>query len=192
MPTHALILDGQILQLLSLGQPIVMPETSVIMGWSEGELDGGYLIAAIGVADEVPNDKQVVSTSVQMVGGAPRWVHVLENRVIPPSYVNAERDRRIVAGKTFQGVAVTGREEDMRNLTNLALAAQLRIASGDTTTVTVFRDGNDVLHYLSPPQMLAMWQQGTAYVSDIYAASWVIKDLVPIPLDYNDDSRWPA
>lgn len=192
MPTHALILDGQIVQLLTSGQPIVMPDTSVVMGWSEGSIDGGYVVAPIGAADAIPSHKEVASTSVELVGGMPRWVHVLHDRVISPSYVNAERDRRIVAGKTFDGVAVTGRAEDMRNLTNLALAAQLRIASGDNATLTRFRDGNDVYHNLTPTQMLAIWQQGTAYASDIYAASWVIKDLVPIPLDYDDDSRWPG
>lgn len=106
--------------------------------------------------------------------------------------VNAERDRRIVAGKTINGIAVTGREEDARNLTNLALAAQMRIASGDTATLTTFRDGNNVDHDLTPAEMLALWQASAAYVSALYAASWVIKALDPIPLDFDADSRWPA
>lgn len=106
--------------------------------------------------------------------------------------VNAERDRRIIAGKTINGVAVTGRDEDARNLTNLALAAQLRIASADTTTTTTFRDGNNIDHDLTPAEMLALWQGSAAYVSDLYAASWVIKALDPIPFDYAADERWPA
>lgn len=106
--------------------------------------------------------------------------------------VNAERDRRIVAGKTINGVAVTGREEDARNLTNLALASQLRIGSGDTTTPITFRDGNNVDHDLTPAEMLALWQGSAAYVSELYAASWVIKTLDPIPTDYADNTRWPT
>lgn len=106
--------------------------------------------------------------------------------------VNAERDRRIVAGKTINGIAVTGRDEDARNLTNLALAAQLRLASADTTTLTTFRDGNNVDHELTPPEMLALWQGSAAYVSALYAASWVIKAIDPIPADFDADSRWPA
>lgn len=105
--------------------------------------------------------------------------------------INAERARRIEAGKTFNGVYVTGREVDLSNLTNLALAAQLRIASGDTTTLTVFRDGNDVDHQLTPPQMLALWQAGSGYVSDLYAASWTLKGMDPIPTDFTDDRHWP-
>jgi hypothetical protein len=106
--------------------------------------------------------------------------------------VNAERDRRIVAGKTINGIAVTGREEDARNLTNLALGAQLRIAAGDTTTLTTFRDGNNADHDLTPPEMLELWQQSAAYVSALYAASWTIKALDPIPADFDAESRWPA
>ncbi len=105
--------------------------------------------------------------------------------------VNAERQRRILAGKVIDGVHVTGRDEDARNLTNLALAAQLRIAGGDTTTLTVYRDGQNIDHELTPPQMLALWQQSAAYVSALYAASWAIKAMDPLPADVTDDGLWP-
>jgi hypothetical protein len=106
--------------------------------------------------------------------------------------VNRERQRRIVAGKVIDGVHVTGRDEDARNLTNLALAAQLRIAGGDTTTLTTYRDGNNVDHELTPPQMLALWQQSAEYVSALYAASWAIKAMDPLPENVADDALWPS
>mgnify|MGYP002622545761 FL=1 len=106
--------------------------------------------------------------------------------------VNRERQRRIVAGTVIDGVHVTGRDEDARNLTNLALAAQLRIAGGDTTTTTVFRDGQNIDHELTPPQMLALWQQSAEYVSALYAASWAIKAMEPLPEDVTADELWPA
>lgn len=105
--------------------------------------------------------------------------------------VNAERQRRIVAGAVIGGVRVTGRDEDARNLTNLALAAQLRIAGGDATTPTTYRDGDNVDHDLTPPQMLALWQQSAAYVSALYAASWAIKAMEPVPEDVTADELWP-
>lgn len=106
--------------------------------------------------------------------------------------VNVERQRRILAGVVIDDVHVTGRDEDARNLTNLALAAQLRIAAGDTTTPTVYRDGDNVDHELTPPQMLALWQQSSAYVSALYAASWAIKAMEPMPADVTADGLWPA
>ena len=105
--------------------------------------------------------------------------------------VNRERQRRVIAGKIIDGVYVTGRDEDARNLTNLALAAQLRISQGDTTTLTTFRDGDNVDHDLTPPQVLSLWQQSAAYVSDLYTASWAIKAMDPLPEDVTADELWP-
>lgn len=104
--------------------------------------------------------------------------------------INAERQRRIEAGKVINGVYVTGRDEDARNLTNLALAAQVRIAGGDTSTITVYRDGNNVDHELTPPQVLSLWQHSSAYVSDLYATSWSIKAMEPLPVDVTVDGLW--
>jgi len=104
--------------------------------------------------------------------------------------INGERTRRIVAGKIIDGIRVTGRDEDARNLTNLALGAQLRLAAGDTETLTTFRDGDNVDHELTPPQIMSLWQQSSEYVSALYAASWALKALDPIPADFAEDSHW--
>ncbi|OHV85983.1 hypothetical protein LCM4579_00105 [Ensifer sp. LCM 4579] len=106
--------------------------------------------------------------------------------------VNAERQRRIIDGAVFNGIHVTGRDEDIMNLTNLALAAQVRIAGGDTTTLTTYRDGGNVDHDLTPAEVLGLWQQASARVSAIYAASWALKAMEPIPADYANDSYWGA
>lgn len=44
-------------------------------GWSEGE----FRLAEILPADEVPEGKLVVSTSVELVDGEPKYVHVLQD-----------------------------------------------------------------------------------------------------------------
>ncbi|UVK45386.1 DUF4376 domain-containing protein [Mesorhizobium sp. AR07] len=106
--------------------------------------------------------------------------------------VNRERARRITAGKTIDGIAVTGRDEDARNMTNLALAAQLRLGQGDATTLTTFRDGSNTDHDLTPPQVLALWQASAEYVSALYAASWAIKAMDPLPVDVTADGFWPS
>jgi len=105
--------------------------------------------------------------------------------------INRERARRIVAGKVIDGVYVTGRDEDARNLTNLMLAAQQRITTG-ISTPTTYRDGNNVDHPLSPAEIVSLWQQSAAYVEALYAASWALKALDPIPADYTTDQHWPA
>lgn len=112
--------------------------------------------------------------------------------------VNAERERRIQVGKTFAvtgglNIRVAGDDQTKTNLANLALAAQVRIGQGDLVTQRAYRDEDNVIHDLTPLQMLELWSLAATYVSDIYEASWSLKDDPNgIPADYADDARWPA
>jgi hypothetical protein len=116
--------------------------------------------------------------------------------VITSEMVTVERERRIVAGRTLDvggmSIAVAGDPITVRSLQALGLAASLRVGSGDTTTITDYRDETNTVHQLTPPQVLALWSAATAYAEACFEASWTIKALDPIPVDYDDDSRWPA
>jgi hypothetical protein len=111
--------------------------------------------------------------------------------------VTAHAEKLIEAGVTIsitglaEPVYVQGRDKDSRNVQGLVTAAQLRLAAGDTATVTKFRDGNNVMHDLTPAQVIELWQKSAAYVSFVYAASWAIKDGGTIAQDFADDERWP-
>lgn len=111
--------------------------------------------------------------------------------------VNRERDRRVLLGKTFEvpgigGVRIGGDDTTVRNLQGLAFAAQMRLAQGDTTTITMFRDEDNVIHDLLPAQVISLWSQGAAFVSACFAAAWALKDnTAGIPADYQDDTYWP-
>lgn len=112
-----------------------------------------------------------------------------EKRKAAHEAINAERNRRIIAGTVIGDVYVTGRDEDARNMMALALAAQMRIAAGDETT-TIFRDGDNTDHELTPMQILNLWQQSAAYVSHLYAKSWEIKALETLPDDITENDLW--
>lgn len=112
--------------------------------------------------------------------------------------VNAERDRRVVAGSAFDlsgyasRVRVTGDNTTKSNLQGLAFGAQLRLAQGDTSTLTPFRDADDVIHMLAPGQMIELWMRCANYVSACFAAGWALKDATDgIPADYADNEHWP-
>ncbi len=115
-----------------------------------------------------------------------------------PDDVAAERARRILAGLTITvpghatPVRLTGDQQTRDNLQALAMAAQMRVAAGDTTTPTTWRDADNADHVLTPPQLLALWSAAAAYVGAVYAASWALKDATPIPADYADNTHWPA
>ena len=111
----------------------------------------------------------------------------------------AEREARILAGAdiTVPGYSSTiaaqmrPRTDDASNLLGQVMHAQILVASGDTTTTLVWRDGANVGHNLTGAQMIAFGLLVAAWKESIYASSWVIAALDPIPADYAADSRWP-
>lgn len=116
--------------------------------------------------------------------------------VVTAQMVNVERDRRIAAGCAVEitgygVVPLQGRLQDQTNMLGLATAANLRIAAGDAETLTKFRDAQNVDHLLTPTQVVEMWSKGAAWISAVFEASWAIKAMEPIPLDYVANSRWP-
>jgi hypothetical protein len=104
--------------------------------------------------------------------------------------VNDERASRIVRGKVFDGVYVTGSDTDRQNFDGLVRAAEMRLAGGSTAPFD-FRDGYNAMHSIPPEQMISLWQQSAAYVEALYNASWALKDNAPIPQDYWNDAYWP-
>ncbi len=105
--------------------------------------------------------------------------------------INELRQEKLIAGKTFGGIYVTGSDKDITNLTNLALGAQVRLGMGDTSTITTFRDGNNVDHALTPMAMLNLWVEASAHVTALYEASWALKDMEVIPQDVDNLAYWP-
>lgn len=110
--------------------------------------------------------------------------------------VNAERDRRIAAGKVVDvpglgPIAMQGRMQDMQNLLALFNAANLRKAGGDTSAGIVFRDADNVVHQMTSDQMIALYVMGATWVEAVYDASWRMKDGGDVPADFTDDRHWP-
>lgn len=104
--------------------------------------------------------------------------------------VNRERQRRIETGKDFDGIWLTGSDKDQANLMGLGRKAEKLTAAGVTAPVIPFRDGLNVIHWLTPEQMTDLEDQGAYYVSLCYQASWAIKEMSPLT-DYTDDNLWP-
>lgn len=118
-----------------------------------------------------------------------------EARAAKIAAINAERERRIAAGATISvpgagDIPVQGRETDVRNLQGLGLAALARVSAGDTTTITTFRDAENVDHELTPPQILALVQGAAAAAEAIIQASWAITAMEPLPDDVTADELW--
>jgi hypothetical protein len=152
------------------------------------------LIAASG---GVGHDPELTAFLTWIENSGP--ISIEKNRKPPTDRdVNIERERRLLAGKVFyvpgygSGIRVKGDADTTRNLQALGFAAQLRLAQGDTTHITQYRDQDNILHDLVPGQVLALWSVASTYVSELYQSSWLLKDdSAGIPVDYQDDVYWP-
>ena len=167
--------------------------------------DAGFIKFTLDGDDTPPGmTEEWLQTADQRLGDLSAWkivdgqLTLWSNEPLIRAYrddVNAKRLTVISAGTT---VTVTGcglialqcRPEDQATLQGLAFGAQLRVSSGDITTLTEFLDRDNVLHQLDPMQVLELWQKGAAFISAVYAASWRIKEMDPLTTDTSDPALW--
>lgn len=138
---------------------------------------------------------QVSGYFVDAIGGAPSAADVAA--ILGPNNwaIDIERDRRIALGVTValsSGVTFgvqTRDDVDFRNVTGLSSAALAYTALGQTPMI-VFRDAANVDHNLTPALVLEMGLKVIGAVQALYAKSWALKALSPIPADYASDGHW--
>lgn len=136
------------------------------------------------------------------------WVSLSERPPKPPkpaltvADLKKERDRRVDAGSSFSipGVAdpipVPGKQPYREVIQAKFSAAQGFKAQGVTDASVLFRDGANVMHYLTPDQMLALCLQSMQWYEAVMVAYWAMKDgtgdfTEGIPDDFADDKWWP-
>lgn len=164
--------EGEVLLDVLVGSRFRLPDGSIVSPAYDGWSQNGYSL------EEAPP--------------------VVDEQPLPTGDdVNKERDLRVQAGAAFNleghlpKVPISGDDNSRENLTNLGLLAQSMIASGSTSPIP-FRDRNNLIHQLSPQQVVELWQKGVMRVSAIYEASWALKDRPEgIPMDYREDVYWP-
>jgi|GEM_PF-809524 len=144
---------------------------------------------------EVPAGKRVVFSSLVDQDGAPAEQLELEDVVVTDAEVNDERTRRLglplpVTVTGIGTITIDMTDQSRANITGLTVLAQLRLAQGDTGVMTSFRDADNVDHDITPAQAIEMGVQAAEHVDVLYKASWAIKALTPVPLDFADDAYW--
>lgn len=97
----ALIHDNTIISQVAPGGWFDLPNGDRASPAQDNWDNGDYRLAEIQPADAVPEGKQVVSSSVKLVAGEPRYIHVLEDvPPIRPSILKSIVQQRIIdAGK---------------------------------------------------------------------------------------------
>ncbi len=110
--------------------------------------------------------------------------------------VENERARRIAAGHVVTidatGVQIevqTRNDVDFRNLNGLVSQAIVYSVMQSSQAIA-FRDANNQVHDLTPAEMIEVGSDVAAAVQTIYEKSWALKEMMPIPENYKDDSYW--
>lgn len=138
----------------------------------------------------VPDEAQLVAVLRHLGLSAP---------VVSADDVNAERDRRIFSGFSFNGVRFQSRIEDQKRIAGagtLALAAivggaqsgNLRWHGGDADFAWIAEDNSLVA--MDAQTVIAFGQAAAHHKSRHVFAARVLKDTDPIPADYADDVNW--
>jgi len=167
-----------------------------------GYTQTGVIHATIdGIRMTVPDD--MANRHRQMIAA---WeeegntIPAFEAPALDSSDLNAERDRRIAAGFTFQGRLF---DFDNRAKANIAGAAQLAfmaIVAGAQPEDLFWNGGLSPFAWIAADNSLVTMDAQTVVEfgrtaaqheqSHIFAAR-ALKDMEPIPHDYTDDSYWP-
>jgi hypothetical protein len=143
----------------------------------------------------VPAGKVSTAVIATLVGGV--WVeaHTLEDRVVDPEFVVRERARRLAMGFDYdfgdgRGVHRIGQTAaDLAGWSEVTTAAQTAINLGSTTPIGIVTDTGPVA--VTPLEWQSILAAATAYRQPIWAASFALQAMLPIPTDFADDSYWP-
>lgn len=114
----------------------------------------------------------------------------------PPTNVSidAERDRRrsLAISVTTSPTGTFQINMDDTSQQNIAGLATAGIVLGNAapTQATAFRDLANVTHNLLPSELVSMGLQVMAHIGALYAKSWALKAMSPIPADFTADHYW--
>lgn len=105
--------------------------------------------------------------------------------------IDTERARRIAKGMPYvfpdgAGTVQLRNEQDIINVTGVGTSGMMMASAGDTSSAVGFRDQEDVTHFLTGQQCMAMAQSVMAWISAHYAAAWALKDAVTTAVDTED------
>ncbi len=114
--------------------------------------------------------------------------------------INAERDRRIAAGFTFQGKRFDFDPDSVANITGAGATAGIAVAMGAVADDLRWVDRRVDFTWLAadnshvPMDALTCFAFARAAMqhkqAHIFAAR-ALKDMEPVPVDYTDDRYWP-
>lgn len=133
------------------------------------------------------------------------WMKILSEGLTPLPYedpaptgddVAAERDRRLASGFVYdfadgRGIHLFGTtKSDLEGWQEVRILAALRRETGDATPIQVSTETGMV--EISPNEWLSVDKAASDFRQPIWAASFALTLMDPIPSDFFEDKWWPA
>ncbi|RRV28587.1 DUF4376 domain-containing protein [Pseudomonas sp. o96-267] len=147
-------------------------------------------------------DGRIVGTFANPQPGlAEEWVDGAQVDIPPGSAdIDRERDRRIDAGVEFLGVMFQSRATDRENIAGAAqlgfMAAVAGAQAGDLRWSNPEQDfawiaSDNSLVVMDAPTVVAFGKAAAERKQQLIFAGRQLKDMTPIPVDFQDDKWWP-
>lgn len=147
------------------------------------------------VRGDEPTTQAEYIERVTVSGDLPSWADVQAAMGPQTSDVQAERARRLALGFDYdfgsaRGVHRIGTTpQDMAGWRDVTDYANALIDLGDvTTTIAIVTDTGPAL--VTAPEWQAVLLRAAEVRQAIWAASFALQAMSPIPTDFADDSRW--
>ncbi|BBT40868.1 DUF4376 domain-containing protein [Pseudomonas putida] len=126
-------------------------------------------------------------------------VHLNPHMMVGSAHVDAERDRRIDAGVTFQNVLFQSRATDRENIAGAAQLGFVAVVAGAQVGDLRWSDPNNDFTWIAADNSLVPMDAPTVVEfgrtvaqrrQALIFAGRQLKDMNPIPADYTDDKWW--
>lgn len=110
---------------------------------------------------------------------------------ILPADVDKELEERLSRGTTIS-IQTLGdiRVNNDTDIDKVGIRGLLATRTGGAGRDRTFIDADGNSFQLSPQQMLTLWGEWDDYVATLEASAKALKDMSPIPTDYDNDSYW--
>jgi hypothetical protein len=144
---------------------------------------------------------QIVETTVSDVRPAPSAAHLARLRARTQGAIDAERDRRIDGGVTFNGVRFQTGPADRENVAGATQLATLAVMAGAQAGNLRWHGGASDFAWIAEDNsivtmdaqtVIAFGQAVAAHKSAHIFAARALKDADPIPAGYTSSEHWPA
>jgi hypothetical protein len=144
---------------------------------------------------------QIVETTVSDVRPAPSAAVLARLRARTQDAIDTERDRRIDAGVTFNGVRFQTRPADRENVAGATQLATLAVMAGAQAGNLRWHGGASDFSWIAEDNSIVTMDAQTvidfgkavaAHKSAHIFAARALKDAETIPTDYTSSEHWPA